>query len=175
MKSFPKIILVGLLTLTACTSSKLTTSRVDVEGMNNSVLVGRNLLIGGQPSVEALSQLADEGYEVILSTRGEDELSWDERAVVDSLGMRFVSIPIPNPVTGFTDEQVDLFDEFMNGKNGRTVLHCGSGNRVSGLWAVWLVEKEGLSPEEALDVAARTGMTGVRPFVEHRLGIERQH
>ncbi len=171
MRTFLTILVVGLVTLTACTGSKLTTSPIEVDGMNNSVLVG-DLLIGGQPSVAALSYLADEGYEVILSTRGETELSWDEKAVVDSLGMRFVSIPMPNPVTGITDEQVDLFAEFMNGDHGRVVLHCGSGNRMSGLWAVWLVEKEGLSPEEALDLAERTGMKGVRPVVEQRLGIE---
>ena len=171
MRTFLTILVVGLVTLTACTGSKLTTSPIEVDGMNNSVLVG-DLLIGSQPSVAALSHLADEGYEVILSTRGETELSWDEKAVVDSLGMRFVSIPMPNPVTGITDEQVDLFAEFMSGDHGRVVLHCGSGNRMSGLWAVWLVEKEGLSPEEALDLAERTGMKGVRPVVEQRLGIE---
>ncbi|GMQ82880.1 MAG: hypothetical protein BMS9Abin05_2346 [Rhodothermia bacterium] len=171
MRLFLKILLAGLVTLTACTGSKLTTSPIEIDGMNNSVLVGDHL-IGGQPSVEALSYLADEGYEVVLSTRAETELSWDERAVVESLGMRFVNIPIPNPVTGITDEQVDLFDEFMKGDHGRAVLHCGSGNRMSGLWAVWLVEREGLSPEEALDLAEQTGMKGIRPFVERRLGIE---
>ncbi len=138
--------------------------------MENSVLAG-DLLIGSQPSAEALSHFADEGYRVILSTRGEGELQWDEKAVVDSLGMQFISIPMPGPVTEITDEQIELFDDVINSADGPVVLHCGSGNRVSGLWAVWLVEKEGMKPSTAIGLAEKTGMKGIRAVVLQRLGL----
>jgi protein tyrosine phosphatase (PTP) superfamily phosphohydrolase (DUF442 family) len=108
----------------------------------------------------------------VLSTRGESELNWDEARIVDSLGMSFVSIPMPGPVTEITDEQVLRFDEFMASAQKPVVLHCGSGNRVAGLWAVWLVEHKKVPPEKALELAAKTGMTGVRKVVERRLGLE---
>jgi len=170
MKPSLTILLVASLNLTACTASKLTTTPVDVDGMENSVLAGE-LLIGSQPSVAALSQFANEGYRVIVSTRGETELQWDEKAIVDSLGMQFVKIPMPGPVAEITDEQIERFDYAMNRGNGAVVLHCASGNRASGLWAVWLVEKEGLAPQKALDLAEKTGMKSIRALVLRRLGL----
>ena len=170
MRPFLAILLVAALNLTACTSTRLTTAPVEVDGMANSVLAG-DLLIGSQPSKEALIQLAGEGYGVILSARSEGEVEWDEKALVDSLGMKFIRIPMPSPVNEITDRQVELFDDVMNGADGPVVLHCGSGNRVSGLWAVWLVEKEGLKPKMAINLAEKTGLTSVRALVIKRLGL----
>jgi protein tyrosine phosphatase (PTP) superfamily phosphohydrolase (DUF442 family) len=52
------------------------------------------------------------------------------------------------------------------------VLHCSSGNRVAGLWTVWLVEHEGMDPAQALALGTKAGMAGIRPVVEKRLGVE---
>lgn len=171
MRKYQAIALIAVLLAAACSEKKIVITPVEVDGMNNSVLAG-DMLIGGQPSIDALRHLAGDGYQVILSTRGEGEVPWDEKAVVDSLGMRFVTIPMPSPVNEITDLQVELFDDVMTGSEGRVVLHCGSGNRASGLWAVWLVEKEGVAPEVAIKLAEQTGMKGVRAVVERRLGIE---
>lgn len=141
-----------------------------VDGMINGVQVGE-LLFGGQPSEQALEYLAAEGYKTILSTRGEGEVGWDEKAAVEALGMRFVHIPMNKPVVAITDEQVEQFDEAMAQAEHPMVLHYGSGNRVSGLWAVWLAERQHVEPEEALRLAEQTGMSGVRPVVEQRLQI----
>lgn len=139
--------------------------------MNNSVLIG-DLMIGGQPSPEAFRKLASDGYTTVINARGEGEIDWDEKGLLDSLGLQYVTIPMPGPVDEITDEQIDRFDEIMRMSDGPIVFHCGSGNRASGLWAAWLVEKKGIAPKEALDLAVLAGMTGVRPAVELRLGIE---
>ncbi len=147
-------------------------SHVKVEGMRNKVQIG-DLLFGSQPSEEALAQLAAQGYKTVLSTRGESELSWDEKAKVESLGMTFVNIPMDHPVTKITDEQVNRFAELMENRERPMVLHCGSGNRVAGLWAVWLVEHENVEPMEALQQAEQAGMTSTRNVVGKRLGLTR--
>jgi len=141
-----------------------------VEGLRNCAQTG-DVIFGGQPTPTALEYLAEQGYTTIVSTRGINELDWDERAAVEALGMRFVSIPMENPVTEITDEQVARLAEVIEHPDGPTLLHCGSGNRVSGLWAVYLAEQAGVEPGRALELAERAGMTGVRPAVEARLGV----
>ncbi len=138
-------------------------------GMPRAVVLGA-FLFGGQPTKEALVEIRDLGYRTVVSTRGAGELDWDEKTAVESLGMTFVHIPMNKPVEEITDEQIRAFTDLMENGERPMVLHCGSGNRVSGLWAVWLVEHEGMSPEAALALAEGAGMTRVRPVVEKRLG-----
>ena len=142
-----------------------------VEGMNNCARTG-DWLIGGQPNEEALESLAAQGVTTIVSTRGVNEVPWDERGTIESLGMTFVQIPMPGPVTEITDAQIAALDDVLENADGPVVLHCGSGNRVSGLWAAWLVAERGIDPTEALRLAELAGMRSVRGTVEQRLGIE---
>ena len=139
-----------------------------IEGMNNCAQVG-DVVIGSQPSQATLEYLASQGYTTVVSTRAEGEIDWDERAAVEALGMRYVSIPMASPVSGIADEQVAALDEVMGGE-GPMLLHCGSGNRVAGLWGVWLAENQGVDSAEALRLAQLAGMTRMRPLVEQRLG-----
>ncbi|MFV1981636.1 MAG: hypothetical protein ACC655_10815 [Rhodothermia bacterium] len=132
-----------------------------------------SLMIGGQPSPELLHSIAADGYEAVLSVRAPGEIDWDEAALVDSLGMIFVNIPMPNPVSEITDEQLEQFDTFMSA-NKRSFLHCGSGNRISGLWATWLIEYRDVDPAEALARAEARGMRpNMREVVEKRLPVEK--
>jgi len=140
-----------------------------IEGMDNCAQVGQ-VVIGSQPSQSTLEYLASQGYTTVVSTRGAGEIDWDEQAAVEALGMRYVSIPMGAPLTGITDEQVAAMAEVMENGDGPMLLHCGSGNRVAGLWGVWLAEHEDVDSAEALRLAELAGMTRVRPLVEQRLG-----
>jgi uncharacterized protein (TIGR01244 family) len=166
------LLLITLLSLSGCAGTDITTTRVDVAGMNNSVVVTGDILIGGQPTEAALTELANDGYTTVITARADDEISWDEKAFIESLGMRYVSIPMPGPDYPITDQHIELFDEVIRTNDGPVVFHCGSGNRAAGFWAVWLVEKKGLDPDEALELAEKAGMKSVRPVVERRLGVE---
>jgi uncharacterized protein (TIGR01244 family) len=141
-----------------------------VEGLPNCAQTG-SLTFGGQPSPATLERLAAQGYRTVINTRGDGEIDWDEQAVVESLGMRYVSIPMAAPLTQITDEQVADLAAALENNEGPMLLHCGSGNRVSGLWGAWLADSAGLDAQEALRLAALAGMTGVRPIVEDRLGV----
>jgi uncharacterized protein (TIGR01244 family) len=141
-----------------------------VDGMRNCARTG-DVILGAQPSPEALQTLAQQGVTTIVTARPDAEITWNERAAVEALGMRFVSIPMPSPVTEITDEQVTQLGAVLDGADGPVVLHCGSGNRISGLWAAWLVDERGMEPSEALRLAELAGMRSVRPAVERRLGV----
>jgi protein tyrosine phosphatase (PTP) superfamily phosphohydrolase (DUF442 family) len=138
-----------------------------VPGLPNCRQTG-DIVFGAQPSPAALQYLRDQGVTTVVSTRGLMELDWDERALVESLGMRFVQIPMGNPVTGITDAQVAALDSVLSAP-GSVLLHCSSGNRVAGLWGAWLAERQGMEPVNALRLAELAGMTRVRPAVEQRV------
>jgi uncharacterized protein (TIGR01244 family) len=139
-----------------------------VEGLKNARKTG-DLLFGGQPDEATIKRLAAEGYRTIVSTRGTGELSWDQKAVVEAAGMSFVFIAMDKPVKAITDEQVAAFAEVMNTAQRPMLLHCSTGNRTAGLWAVWLAERQGVEPAEALRLGALAGMTKSRSVVEKRL------
>lgn len=166
----PALLIFSGLALLACNNNAPHPQPAPVEGMANSMLVD-SLLFGSQPSQEAIEELARAGYKTIVSARGENELKWNEEDLSQSHGLTFLSLPMNKPVREITDAQVERFDEIMRTGKRPMVLHCSSGNRISGLWAVWLVERQNLAPEEALRLAEQTGMKGIRPLVEKRLGL----
>lgn len=142
----------------------------EIEGIENCRKVGDDLLFGGQPSQDALRALAKQGYKTVVSARGKGELDWDEQALVDSLGMKFVQIPMAYPIETIHDEWVEQLDQVMTGAERPILMHCSSGNRIAGLWAVWLAEKKGVTPEEAMGLGTEAGMTRIEPVVAKRLG-----
>lgn len=128
----------------------------EIEGLRNCMQAG-DLLFAGRPSREALALLAERGYRTVLNTQGLEELAWNEAAVVESLGMTYVSIPMPYPIHAISDDQVARFAELLEKGNRPMLLHCSSGNRVSGLWTVWLVEHAHVSADEALRLGSLAG------------------
>jgi len=125
--------------------------------------------VSAQPSPAGLQYLASQGFTTVVSTRGLSELSWNERAAVEALGMTFVQIPMENPVREITDGQIARLDSVLTHQDGPVLLHCHSGNRAAALWGAWLAAKGRVDPAAALDLAAMAGMTGVRPVLERRL------
>lgn len=139
----------------------------DVPGLPNCTRFD-DVIIGGQPSPATLRYLASEGVRTVVSMRGPGEINWNERATVETFGMRFVEIPMPYPILGITDAQVAALDSVLTGP-GPILMHCNSGNRTAGLWAVWLAERRGVSPGRAMDLAWQAGMGNVGPVVERRI------
>ena len=143
----------------------------DMEEMQYCARTG-DVYIGGQPSERALEMFAAQGVTTVVSTRAQDEIDWDEEGKVEALGMRFVRIPMPGPVTEISDEQVTQLDSVLAQSQEPILLHCGSGNRVSGLWGAWLAAERDVEPAEALRLAEMAGLRSVKPVVERRLGLE---
>jgi len=142
---------------------------VEVEGVGTCRRVGEDLLFAGQPSPDALRALAAAGYRTVVNTRGEGELDWDEEALAAELGMSYVAIPMAYPIESIPDDWLQRFDQIMEEADRPILLHCSSGNRVAGLWAVWLAERRHVPVETALDLGKRAGMTRIAPVVEQRL------
>jgi uncharacterized protein (TIGR01244 family) len=122
----------------------------------------------GQPNEEGLRELAESGYAAVIDLRTEGEnRGMDEKALVESLGLEYISLPIAGKAAisydnaGKLDQILDRYDEPV-------LVHCGSGNRVGALFAL-RAKMKGASDEDALEAGRSAGMTSLEETVRSRL------
>lgn len=127
--------------------------------------VSGNLLAAGQPDEAALGAARAAGYTTVVNLRTDGEpIGFDERAVVESLGMRYVHIPVAG-AAGVTDENARALMTVVNDAAPHPVLaHCGTANRVGALIAL-AAALEGAGPDAAVAAGRRAGLVGLEPVV----------
>jgi uncharacterized protein (TIGR01244 family) len=134
----------------------------NLAGVASVVEVGPRVLLAGQPTPEGLQNAKHAGVTLVINLRPESELAFNERQMVESLGMEYVNIPV-TPQT-LDDARVDAFLAQLGdlrlrpGSADRVLVHCSSGNRVAALWAMYEIAEGGLPPEEAVARARRAGL-----------------
>lgn len=133
-----------------------------------SVDPGAKLRFLGQPSAGELAELRDQGVDIVINARPDDEMDWDEAAAVTELGMQYHAVPIERSGSAFDRESIARITAIVDANpDSDIVLHCSSGNRVSAWYAIYLVQQKGLSREEALQQARAAGLT--RAALEQRI------
>ena len=122
----------------------------------------------GQPNENGLKELADSGYAAVIDLRAEGEdRGLDEKAVVESLGMDYISLPIEGR-GAISFENAAKLDRILGKYEEPVLVHCGSSNRVGALFA--LREKmNGADDEDALAFGKLAGMTSLEDTVKLRL------
>ncbi|MCP4902130.1 MAG: hypothetical protein GY906_34620 [bacterium] len=148
---------------------------VTVEGVTDlegELFRDGRILMGAQPSEEALADLAQLGVKVIVSMRTPSEMenrekvSFDEAAVVSELGMAYESIPLGGKDYPYTPEAVDRLEEILLANTGPVYLHCAMGGRGAYVWLAYLVLRHGYGLDEAM---ARGEAMMIKPHVMGRL------
>lgn len=119
------------------------------------VQVGEDVFIGGQPTERALRELRDRGVTTVVNLRSPEEMirsvRYDEEALVRSLGMRYVYMPMRGTeALPYSPEAVRAFAEAMETADGKVLLHCTIAWRASHLWAAYLIEVRQVPIETAL-------------------------
>jgi uncharacterized protein (TIGR01244 family) len=136
----------------------------------NATQPGENLLIGGQPTRQELRQAREAGVEVIVNMRGEGEFTdWDIAAEAESLGMKYVHIPIASGADLSPSAAQRLDDTLAAIGEDPALMHCASGNRVGALFALRAGLLQGHDVEEAIAIGREHGLTGLEPVVRARL------
>ena len=114
---------------------------------------------GGQPTPEGMRQLAHKGIKMIISLRQHTRSMEQERRLAESLGMRWVNIPMwyfwwPS------DDQVREFLAIATDPASRPVyVHCRRGvNRAGIMTAIYRVAYQRWQPEQAYAEALRRGL-----------------
>ena len=148
----------------------------DVDSVVNRLWLDGRTYLGGQPDVAALGELARRGVTAVVSLRTDKEMAdstqvpFDQAAVLDSLGLAYVHVPLGGSQHPYTPEAVAEVAEALRAHEGSVLLHCRSGGRASYVWAAYLSLHEGLTPDEAWRRARESGL-GPTAY-ERLLGVE---
>ncbi|AFV00815.1 beta-lactamase hydrolase domain-containing protein [Simiduia agarivorans] len=143
-------IVVGLI-LSACLSLAHAGSLAD--NVRNFHQHHENLATGGELTEQAVPQLAAEGYVQIIDLRTPAERQFDEQAAAAQAGIAYANLPTTGELPDA--DQIAQFGALLT--NGKTLVHCRSGNRVGMTWALWQLS-QGVAMEQALEEGRAMGM-----------------
>jgi protein tyrosine phosphatase (PTP) superfamily phosphohydrolase (DUF442 family) len=127
-----------------------------LQGIYNYRRLTDLIATAGQPSEEELAAVAHAGFEVVVNLALHDaEYSLpDEHRTVESLGMRYIHIPVvwERPLRS----DLERFFEVMDGLTGRCVfVHCAANKRVSAFMALYRQLRQRWAPDATMpDVLA---------------------
>jgi protein tyrosine/serine phosphatase len=136
--------------------------KLHLAGIHNAGKINDVLYRGGQPKEQGLAELKKLGISTIVDLRGEgpDKIAW-EREQAESLGMRFVHIP----VSGWSppsDEQVaEFLSLFRSEPRQKVFVHCRFGDDRTGVFvATYRMAMEKWPPQQAMKEMYFFGFNG---------------
>jgi len=147
--------------------------KLHITGIPKAGKITDVLYRGAQPNEVGLSELKMLGITTIIDLRAEDreKVEW-ERKHAESLGMRFVHIPV-NGWSPPTDEQVVQFLSLLHDNPGQKIfVHCRFGvDRTSVFIATYRIVSDKWPAEEAIKEMYFFGFNGLwhpsmRTFVQ---------
>ena len=99
---------------------------------------GPLVAVSAQPTDADFAAAKAAGYRTIVNFRTPGEPGYvDERATVESLGMRYVAIPVAD--RNILSEHVAQLDPVLRDASaGPILLHCKSGARAKLAWDAWV-------------------------------------
>jgi uncharacterized protein (TIGR01244 family) len=148
--------LVGLLAQAQAADGTDPQRRECCQAMNVHELGG--VYLAGQPSPEGLVEARERGIRTVINLRTSGELAWDEKAVVQRLGMLYHHVPFRS-ADDLSDAVFQRVRSLLGDSGNRPVLlHCASANRVGAVWLAHRVLDHGLSFDAALAEARTVGL-----------------
>ncbi|HUE80899.1 MAG TPA: protein tyrosine phosphatase family protein [Pyrinomonadaceae bacterium] len=137
--------------------------------------LSKGLTTGGQPSDQAFSKLAANGFRSVLNLRTASEgIDLEEqRAAVEEAGMRYLHIPVAGRAP--QADQVEAFISLVKDESNHPMfIHCGTANRVGAFMMIYRVVEHEWKEDKALDEAVRIGLRSeelkkfARDYIERR-------
>ena len=117
------------------------------------------ITFSGQPTEEELRAFAAAGGKVVINNRTQGEIdrnSFDERALVESLGMVYVHTPSSSAI--FDGSQAIELSDTLASTTGPVLMHCGSGSRSATIYGMYLIKDQGMNKNDAISTAKELGM-----------------
>jgi protein tyrosine phosphatase (PTP) superfamily phosphohydrolase (DUF442 family) len=147
------------------TAPELNTGMVNSLPVKNLTQQGDNAFSGGQPSQVDFSIMKDGGIQHVVNLRPSSEADWNEKEVVDTLGMSYHQLEIAG-VDDINVANARQLGALINGfDNEAYFIHCASGNRVGALIAINEALVNGKDIEQAIEIGKQWGLTKLEPQV----------
>lgn len=129
--------------------------------VNASKTEDGSVYFGGQPSQESIDALKQQGVKVVINLRRADEMekvNFDEKAAVEAAGMKYVQVPMQSSALPTEEALKPIFEKLGTSTDEHVFIHCGSSNRVGGVWAVFEATKGGKSADDAVAEGKKAGL-----------------
>lgn len=150
----------ALLTLLVAAPALAQVEKQDVTGIRNFSRVDATVGCGGATEPSAMADLRTQGFVSVVNLRLATEPGADidaGRAAAEAAGMRYIHLPFD--ASAPTNAIVDRFLDVVSDPTNQPVyIHCGSANRVGGLWMVKRVLGDDWEIERAQTEAEAIGL-----------------
>lgn len=167
-----------LLALSACTGAAnddaggVSSLKVDLAAVaeTGKVRPVDGISTAGQPNEAEFRVFADNGYVAVIDLRTAGEgRGLDEPAVVESLGMDYVALPIGRD--DITMEKARELDALLDQYDAPVLVHCASANRVGALLALKTFDETG-DAELSLEKGRAGGLKSLEGAVREVMGVK---
>ena len=132
----------------------------EIAGIVNYSRVDASVGCGGRVSPEAMNALKAEGYVSVINLRQATETGADidaGRTAAQGAGLKYIHLPFNAAAPD--SKVVDTFLAAVADKSNQPVfIHCGSANRVGGLWMIKRALRDGWPIEKAQAEAETIGL-----------------
>ena len=138
----------------------------EIPPIRNFLRVNDQFCTGGQPRLEHLQQLKDEGVKAIINLRPTSEhRAAEEEARAKELGLRYFNIPVV-----FAEPKDEQATEFLkitdDPANRPAFIHCAGAIRVGAFWMIRRVLRDGWKLDAAEEEAKKIGLKESPHLVE---------
>lgn len=137
--------------------------RLKLTGLPNGGKINDALFRGAQPRADGLKALKNLGVTTIVDLRGEDpdKISW-ERKEAESLGIRFVSIPVSGWDPPSNDQVAQFLKIFRDNPKEKVFVHCRFGDDRTGVFvATYRMAYDGWPAQQAMNEMYFFGFNGI--------------
>src|ERR1700746_3623407 len=125
--------------------------KLKVAGVHNAGRVSEALLRGAQPSARGLAELKKLGVTTIVDLRGNRGPVARERARAESLGMRFVNIPVRGWSAPDNAQVAEFLKLVQRDPTQKIFIHCYYGHDRTGVMvAAYRMAQQNWTPDQAI-------------------------
>ena len=122
-----------------------------IQGVSNAGNVNGTLYRGAQPHDSSYADLQKLGMNIVVDLRGESGEVSAEKKAVESLGMKFVSLPWNGSGLPSHDEILTFFTLLRDNPDKKIFLHCAQGaDRTGVMVALYRIAVDHWTPEQAI-------------------------
>lgn len=136
--------------------------KLHLSGIPNAGRINDMLYRGAQPKEQGLRELKKLSVTTIVDLRGEDseKAEW-ERKLAESLGMRFVHIPLSGWSPPTNEQVAEFLSLFRNNPGQKIFVHCRFGDDRTGVFvATYRMAFENWPAQQALKEMYFFGFNG---------------
>lgn len=132
----------------------------EYRNIKNFLRVDEHICTGGQPTMDDLARMKDQGIKAVVNLRRPEEFNAAEEAEqAHKLGLRYFLIPVDSKRP--QDAQADEFLKLMaDPQNRPAFIHCHTANRVGAFWMIRRVLVDGWTIDDAQREAEKVGLRG---------------